>query len=68
MPWTEADIEKLKAAIVARNGARVITFSDQTITFDSIADMLKLLATMGADVAATTGGSRTRFAATSKGV
>lgn len=68
MPWTQADIDTLKAAILARQGARSIAFEDQVITFDSIDDMLKLLAVMEAEVATSTGlSTRTRFAATSKG-
>jgi hypothetical protein len=65
MPWTEADVETLKQAILDRKGARSITFSDQSVTFDSIDDMLKLLATMKAEVAIK---GRTRLAATRKGV
>lgn len=68
MPWTQGDIDTLKQAIVDRKGARTIAFSDQSVTFDSIDDMLKLLAGMGAEVAAAAGKTRTRFAATSKGV
>lgn len=68
MPWTESDINTLKQAIVDRKGARTITFGDQTVAFESIDDMRKLLADMQADVASAAGKSRTRFAATSKGV
>jgi hypothetical protein len=69
MPWSQSDIDTLKAAILARNGARSITFSDQSVTFDSIDDMLKLLSVMQGEVTATTGTStRTRLAATRKGV
>lgn len=65
MPFTQADIDTLKQAILDRKGARSIQFSDQSITFDSIDDMLKLLSVMQSQV---TGTSRTRYAATSKGV
>jgi hypothetical protein len=73
MAWTQADVDALKAAIAAGKGARTITFGDQTINFHSIDDMLKLLSVMQADAsqaAAEAAGisSRTRFAATSKGV
>lgn len=69
MAWTQSDIDALKAAIAAGRGARTISFGDQSITFNSIDDMLKLLSVMQADVAAASGGgSRTRFAATSKGL
>lgn len=65
MPWTQSDIDTLKTAILDRKGARTITFADQSVTFDSIKDMLDLLAVMQLEV---TGGSRTRYAATSKGI
>lgn len=68
MAWTQSDIDTLKAAIISRQGARSITFSDQSVTFDSIDDMLKLLAVMAAEVAGASTSSRTRYAATSKGV
>jgi hypothetical protein len=65
MPWTQADVDALKQAIVDRKGARSIAFSDQVVTFESVGDMVKLLSLMQAEV---TGTSRTRYAATSKGV
>jgi hypothetical protein len=69
MAWTQTDIDALKSAIADGRGARSITFGDQSVTFNSIDDMLKLLAVMTADVTATAGTStRTRYAATSKGV
>lgn len=64
MPWTDSDIDVLKQAILDRKGARTITFADQSVTFDSIDDMLKLLAVMSGEVSP----SRTRLAATSKGL
>ena len=69
MAWSQSDVDALKAAIADGRGVRSMTFGDQSITFNSIDDMLKLLAVMTADVAATGGAvSRTRFAATSKGL
>ena len=72
MAWTQSDIDALQAAIAAGRGARMITFGDQSVQFHSVAEMLALLAAMqqavSAEEAAATGGSRTRFAATSKGV
>lgn len=65
MPFTQADLDTLRQALVDRKGARSIQFSDQAVTFESIDDMLKLLAVMETQVAGT---SRTRFAATRKGV
>ncbi len=66
MAWTQADIDLLKQAIVDRKGARSIAFSDQVVTFDSLEDMLKLLAWMQREVSGPS--SVTRYAATSKGV
>lgn len=69
MPFTQADADALRAAIADGRGARSITFGDQSIVFSSIDEMLKLLSVMQADVRATAGTqTRTRFAATRKGV
>ncbi len=66
MPFTQADIDTLKNAMIARGFVRSMAFSDQSVTFDSIDDMLKLLALMEQQVAS--GTSRTRYAAYDKGV
>ena len=69
MAWTQADIDTLKQAIVDRGGARTIAFGDQSVTFDSVDDMLKLLSVMQQSVNTGTGAPRTvRYASTSKGV
>lgn len=70
MAWTQSDIDKLQAAIADGRGARQITFSDQSITFNSITDMLGLLATMRRELAAESAVAprNYRVAATSKGV
>lgn len=70
MPFTQADVDALKAAIAAGKGARSITFSDQAVTFGSVDEMIKLLALMEKDItiAESTTGSTTRYAVTSKGV
>ena len=68
MAWTSSDIELIEQAIRDGRGARSISFSDQTVVFNSIEDMLKLLAVMRATVNAGAGGSRTRYGATSKGL
>jgi hypothetical protein len=70
MPFVQADIDLLKLAIASRQGARSITFSDQSVTFESIGDMVRLLALMEADVAVTESSTtpRTRYAVVSKGV
>jgi hypothetical protein len=68
MAWTQTDVEALERAIAEGRGARSISFSDQTIVFGSVDEMLRLLATMKAAVAAAAGTSSTRYAAFSKGL
>jgi hypothetical protein len=69
MAFTQADVDALRAAIADGRGARTISFGDQSVTFGTPDEMLKLLSVMQADVNATAGTqTRTRFAATSKGV
>lgn len=60
--WTQADIDALKARIQSFAGIRQTTFADQSTEFDLEAAR-KLLAEMEAQV----NGSRTRYAATTKG-
>lgn len=67
--WTEADRDQLKAAIAGGAVLQSLTFADQTYTFRSLEDMLKLLAVMEADLNAASGATKAyRLAATSKGV
>jgi hypothetical protein len=66
MAFTQADLDTLDQAIRDRGIARAITFSDQTVTFDSVDDMLKLRAIMARQVAGSTSG--TRYGAVNKGV
>lgn len=66
MAYTQADIDELKAAIVARKGASETSFADRSVKYASIEEMMNLLSVMQGEVNG--GGSRTRYAATSKGV
>jgi len=52
--FTSDDIDALKRAIADGRGARTISFSDQSVTFNSISEMLQLLAVMQQDVNAST--------------
>lgn len=61
--WTQAEIDALKAAVAS--GVQTVTYSDRTVTYQSLEDMRALLATMEQSV---TGAPRTRFAAHDKGV
>lgn len=67
MPFTQTDVDNLKSALADGRGARTMTFSDQSVTFNSIPEMLQLLATMQAEVDQQTRSTRTRYAAVSKG-
>lgn len=64
MAWTQADIDRLEAAIAAGGALSSITIDGQTFTFRSIDEMSALLARMKRALAGTSG---TRYAATSKG-
>lgn len=69
MAWSQSDVDALKAAIVAGKGAKSITFSDQSITFHSVDEMLKLLQVMQQEVNANAGTPKNyRLGATCKGV
>jgi len=69
MAWTVTDVDALKAAISAGRGARSITFSDQSVSFHSVDEMLKLLAVMQQEVnLASAAPKHYRLAATKKGV
>jgi len=69
MAFTAADITALERAIADGRGARSMTFFDQSITFNSIAEMLALLSVMRQEVN-TVAGTRQgyRLASTRKGV
>lgn len=60
--YTQADIDALKAKILSFAGIQQTQFADQSTTFD-LEGARKLLAEMEAQV----NGSRTRYAATTKG-
>jgi hypothetical protein len=69
MPFTSTDAENLRRAIADGRGARSMTFDNQTVVFNSIDEMIKLLAIMDADAANTAGTRRAyRVATTRKGV
>lgn len=46
MAFTQADLDKLDRAIADGRGAQSISFADQTITFRTVDDMLKLRSLM----------------------
>jgi len=67
MAWSQTDLDALDKAIADGRGARSISFSDQSVTFGSIDDMLKLRSVMAHEIGAS-GARSFRFVATSKGV
>jgi hypothetical protein len=68
MPFTSTDADNLRRAIADGKGARSMSFSDQSVTFNSIEDMIKLLAIMEADAANAAGTRRSyRVGTTNKG-
>jgi hypothetical protein len=68
MAWTQADIDKLKAAIAGGAVLQSMTFGDQSFTFRTMDAMLQVLALMQQEVNATSGTPKGyRLAATSKG-
>lgn len=71
MAYSQAQLDALDADIAAFGTVESTSFADQQTRFRSLDELLRLRAVMAADVAAqssTTGGSRTRYAAVSKGV
>lgn len=46
MAWTQADLDKLEAAIASGGVLSSLTIDGQTFTFRSLGDMLKLRAVM----------------------
>jgi hypothetical protein len=69
MAWTQADLDKLDAALAAGGAVQSLQFADQTFTFRTIDEMLKLRALIQSALNAAVGSSTGyRLAATSKGV
>lgn len=69
MPFTQTDADNLRRAIADGRGARSMTFDNQTVVFNSLDEMIKLLAIMEAEAGNAAGTRRAyRVAVTSKGV
>ncbi len=68
--WTQADVDSLKASVAS--GILTVRYDGppgRTITYQSLAEMRALLASMQQDVAAASGQTtRYRYAATRKGL
>lgn len=69
MVWTQADLDKIEAAIAKGGALSRLKFSDQEFEFRTPAEMLQVRAVIAAALAAENGPRTTsRYAATSKGV
>lgn len=68
MPYTQADLDALDAEIKQVQSVQSTTFADQSVTFRSLDELMRLRAIMAQSVAVAAGASRTRYASTSKGV
>ncbi len=69
MAWTQADLDKLDAAIAAGGTMQSMSFAGgDSFTFRGVDEMLKLRAVIQGALNAAAGTSTTRYAATSKGV
>jgi len=69
MPFTQTDADNLRRAIADGRGARSMTFDNQTVVFNSLDEMIKLLAIMEAEAGNAAGTRRSyRVAVTRKGV
>lgn len=63
MAWTQAEIDTLKAAIA--KGVKTVAYSDKTITYQNLEEMLQALNVMEGNVeaeASAATGSRSTFA------
>lgn len=69
MAWTQADIDKLQAAI--SSGVLSVSYAGppaRSITYQSLAEMRSLLAEMVSSVGGASGGKSYRLATTRKGL
>lgn len=68
MPVSQADIDALEAALIASGGASVLKSGNEETRFETITERLKLISVLQSRVDRSGGATRTRFAATSKGL
>lgn len=68
MAYTAADLAAFDAEIDAIRTAAATTSGDQSTTFRRLDEMLAFRAMMAASITTAAGQTRTRYAATSKGV
>lgn len=68
MAYTQADLDALDAEIAAIRTAKATSSGDQSTTFRDLDELLTLRAVMQSSITTAAGQTRTRYAATSKGV
>lgn len=68
MAFTQADLDQLDADIRNFGAVEQTQFADQSTRFRPLEELVRLRSMMAADIAAQSGGVRTRYAAVSKGV
>jgi hypothetical protein len=68
MAYTQADLDALDVEIATIRTVKSTTTADQSTTFRDLDELLRLRAVMAQSMAVAAGASRTRFAATRKGV
>lgn len=68
MAYTQADLDAFDAEIATIRTAAATSSGDQSTTFRKLDEMLALRALMAASITTAAGQTRTRYAATSKGV
>lgn len=72
MAVTQAQYDEYEAAAIAayaaRKGAKAMTFADQSVSFDTWEEIWTWLRWLKGQIPVVGSGSRTRFAATSKGL
>lgn len=67
MAYTQADLDAIDAKIEKIRGVKATSLADRSVTFD-LDGLVKERARIAAALAASSGVSRVRYAATSKGV
>jgi len=68
MAYSQADIDALDAEIAAIRTAEATTSGDQSTKFRPLKELLELRAVMQQSISVAAGQTRTRFAATNKGL
>ena len=58
MAWTQSDVNSLKTAIAG--GVKSVSYSDKTVVYHTLTEMLQALQAMEAEVAAASGASTGR--------